>query len=89
MKGSKQRRTGILKIEGDEHKGTMEMRKASMQQRSHWPECLNQKRKRDSNCLDGLWRSHTVWSIVSYSVAIIIFRLDYNPLFAMQILDIG
>lgn len=71
--------TEILKIEGDEPKSTMEMRKACLQQGSDWPESLCQKPKRGSNCLDG------VWGIVSsYSVTIIIFCLDYHPLFVMQ-----
>lgn len=35
----------ILKIEGDDLKGTMEMRKKSMQQRSNWTESVSIKQK--------------------------------------------
>lgn len=84
LEGSKPRRTQIIKTEGDEPKSAMEMRKAGLQQRSDWPESLSQKPKRRSNCLDG------VWGIVSsFSATIIIFCLDYNPLFAMQTLEIA
>lgn len=38
--------TEILKIEGDEPKGTMEMGKASMQRRSDWPESVSIKKER-------------------------------------------
>ena len=39
-------KTEILKIEGDEPKGTVEMRKASIQQRSDWPESVSIKKER-------------------------------------------
>lgn len=43
--------TEILKIEGDEPKGTMEMRKASMQQRSDWPENVSIKKRKGQQLL--------------------------------------
>lgn len=38
--------TEILKTEGDEPKGTVRMRKASVQQRSDWPENVLMKKER-------------------------------------------
>lgn len=81
LKVSQPRRTQIPKIKGDEPKTTMEMRKEGLQQRSDWPESESKAKKA---FLDGVWGT-----VSSCSVTIIIFCLDFNPLFAIQTLETG
>ena len=70
--------TEVLEIEGGEPKGTNGDEKSIHAAEVRLArECFSRKRKRDRSCLDGVQRSHAVWSVVSsYSVAIVIFCLD-------------